>query len=363
MPESLDDRARKLEIALLELRVEAERMRQDAAHHTASNLAAQTGRELSPLLLTLAGAIVTGIFAILNSFFQAQQSHQIEMDKLRSTLIQKAVSADDPEERKKTLLFFVETGLISDQDGKIQSLKSSQIPQVVPSGEVIRMDGGTYEHIGEAFVMRCGLRISADGSPRAYHHDSKLALDFLQNAGREKKWWALVTDSKGEPVVQGKNDPAPGYYISKTALEDRTKLPTDPHRYVDSSTIPYVVVPSGMVAQKENPHLGDLAAVYNNKTGRLAYAIVADIGPKSKIGEGSIALAEQLGVPSDPRNGGLEEEVIIMVVFPGSGNGSPQPLSEIQAGASRRFEKWGGLTRLKVEPSATTVTEDAVQPE
>ena len=63
------------------------------------------------------------------------------MDKLRSTLIQKAVSADDPEERKKTLLFFVDTGLISDPDGKIQALKSSQIPQVVPPGTVVRMSG------------------------------------------------------------------------------------------------------------------------------------------------------------------------------------------------------------------------------
>src|SRR5260370_40753253 len=91
MPESLDDRVRKLEITLLELGVGAEQMQQDAAHQIASKPAAQTDRALSPLLLTLAGAIVTGIFAILNNFFQERQSHQIEMDKLRSTLIQKAV--------------------------------------------------------------------------------------------------------------------------------------------------------------------------------------------------------------------------------------------------------------------------------
>ena len=129
---------------------------------------------------------------------------------------------------------------------------------------------------------------------------------------------------------------------------------------MDSSTIPYIVIPSGVLGQKANPHLGDLAAVYNIKTGKLAYAIVADIGPKSTIGEGSIALAEQLGVSADPRKGG-QDKGIIMVVFPGSGNGSPQPLNEIQAGGSKLFEKWGGLTRLKGEPFATTVTADAVQ--
>jgi hypothetical protein len=191
MPESLDDHVRKLEIALLELRVEAEQMRQDAAHQTASKPAAQTDRALSPLLLTLVGAIVTGILAILNSFFQAQQSHQIEVDKLRSTLIQKAVSGDDTEERKKTLVFFVDTGLISDPDGKIQALKSSQIPQIVPPGAVVQMRGGTYEHIGEAFAIRCGLRISADGSPRAYHRDPKLGLDSLGNAVSAGRWGGL----------------------------------------------------------------------------------------------------------------------------------------------------------------------------
>jgi hypothetical protein len=92
------------------------------------------------------------------------------------------------------------------------------------------MRGGTYEHIGEAFVIRGGLRITADGSPRAYHRDPKLGLDFLANAGSTGRWGGLVTDSKGEPVVQGENDPAPGYYVSLTSLQDRTKRPTDPHR-------------------------------------------------------------------------------------------------------------------------------------
>ena len=78
--------------------------------------------------------------------------------------------------------------------------------------------------------MRCRLRVSADGSPRAYHRDPKLGLDFLGNAGSAGRWWGIVIDSKAEPVVQGENDPAPGYYISQTALQDRTKAPTDPRR-------------------------------------------------------------------------------------------------------------------------------------
>jgi hypothetical protein len=130
---------------------------------------------------------------------------------------------------------------------------------------------------------------------------------------------------------------------------------------VDSTTIPYIVIPSGLGGREGSPRLGDLAAVYNKKTGRLVYAIVADIGPRSSIGEGSIALAEQLGVPADPRKGGLDKEDIVMVVFPGSGNGSPQSASAIQVGAAKLFEKWGGLRRLKTQSSPIATTDDGVR--
>ena len=68
----------------------------------------------------------------------------------------------------------------------------------------------------------------------------------------------------GTPVVQGPDDPAPGYYVSTTALEDRTRAVTDPRRYVDSNEIPFVVLPYD---QRGDARLGDFGVVVNRANG------------------------------------------------------------------------------------------------
>ena len=88
------------------------------------------------------------------------------------------------------------------------------------------------------------MTICADGAPKAYHADNSKALDFLGNAGHPGNWWAIVTDNgrpDGKPVVQGAGDPAPGYYVSMTAMPNPQFPLRDPRRYVDATTIPYVV--------------------------------------------------------------------------------------------------------------------------
>ena len=71
---------------------------------------------------------------------------------------------------------------------------------------------------------------------------------------------------------------------------------------------------------------GDIAAV--SYRGRVAYAIYGDRGPRTKIGEGSIALARALGIPSDPVRGGTQGGVTY-IVFPGSGTGRGLDQAEI----------------------------------
>jgi hypothetical protein len=127
-----------------------------------------------------------------------------------------------------------------------------------------------------------------------------------------------------------------------TALEDTSKATTDPQRYVDSSKIPYIVLPGNHSAGAK---LGDFAVVFNHKNGKIANAIYADIGPSNKIGEGSIALAEALGISSSPRTGGVGEDVMY-IVFPGSGNGKPRSLDDINTEATKHFKDWGGMARL-----------------
>ena len=67
----------------------------------------------------------------------------------------------------------------------------------------------------------------------------------------------------------------------------------------------------------------------NLRRGKVGGAIVADeSAPELKMGQGSIALADALGIGSNPRYGGIERGVAY-VIYPGSGNGKPRLLTDI----------------------------------
>jgi hypothetical protein len=186
------------------------------------------------------------------------------------------------------------------------------------------------------------LAVDADGSPHAYHPDSKRGLDRLDNAGKPGAWYGIAAAPDGNPIVQGPNDPAPGFYVSTTALIDPAYPSGDPRRYVDSEQVPYLSVPPelihGMGVRK-----GDLAAVYYK--GTICFAVVADVGPHGEIGEGSVALAQALGIPSSARDGGCSGGVRF-AVFTGSSQGWPRSNGSISGDGSVILEHWGGVGRL-----------------
>jgi len=231
---------------------------------------------------------------------------------------------------------------------------NSQLPAASRSARKARL----FKHHGtsvwscgspevQAFVYQSGMAIDADGAYRAYHPKSRLGLDSIEHAGSPGRWWALATDTgepDGRPVIQGKNDPAPGYYVSMTSLFDSSIADErNPRRFVDAATIPYVVLPpEGLKHAK----LGDFATVVNLENGEVAGGIVADeSAPELPMGEGSIALAEMLGIDSDARTGGIARGVA-WVIYPGSGNGEPRHAAEIARVAQVNFERWGGLLKL-----------------
>lgn len=191
-----------------------------------------------------------------------------------------------------------------------------------------------------AFFFTSSLMIDADGAPNAYN-PGDTGLDDLSNAGQPGHWDGIIADKEGNPVVQGPNDPFPGYYISCTALSDWTKERIDPTRYVDASKIPYIALP-GELARESGARLGDLAVVVNMRNGRSAYAIFADIG---RLGEGSIALADNLGIWSDARRGGRWGGILYLV-FPGSGEHRPMSLEEINERTETLFRNWGGIEHV-----------------
>jgi peptidoglycan hydrolase-like protein with peptidoglycan-binding domain len=209
-----------------------------------------------------------------------------------------------------------------------------QIPQVNIGSQDQAIDeiGGVLVYQtndGSAIYFTTGMDVDADGSPHAYKANNG-GLDLNKN-GKDKsgKWVGVVADAGNNPLVQTQGDPAPGYYISTTSLQDPNLAKTDPHRYVDAEKIPYIVLPGGHLG---NATLGDYAIVINLQTGKRVSAIVADSGPKHKIGEASIATAREiLGENnSSPRTGGTDEG-IRYIVFPGSGENVAFPSSHDDA--------------------------------
>ena len=200
-----------------------------------------------------------------------------------------------------------------------------------------------------AVIYQSGLAVDADGSPFAYHPepDSDKGLDYLVNAGSPGDWWGIATEngqSSGTPVIQGANDPAPGYYVSTTSLEDPNYSSTDPRAYVNASEIPFIVLPLGH--DNFGGAMGDMGAVVNLSNGDVSYVIAADAGPDNQLGEGSVALAKALGVNSSPKDGGASSG-IAYCFFPGSGNGRPQTLENINKIGAKLFAEFGGVDRLK----------------
>jgi|SRR5215831_5726167 len=204
----------------------------------------------------------------------------------------------------------------------------------------------TLDDDDSAFFYESGLMIDADGAYHAYHPDNISGLDYLGNAGRPGNWWALVTDNgepSGRPLVQTDADPAPGFYISTTTLEDSSRDPKDPRRYVNAEEVNFIVLPGRLALGSK---LGDFATVIRPATGASAYAVYADVGPANKIGEGSIALANALGIPSSPKTGGTGNG-IVYIVFPGSKTDWPLSQSDVDQKGAQLFSNWGGLDKAK----------------
>ena len=169
---------------------------------------------------------------------------------------------------------------------------------------------------GSVLSWVSGMQIDADGSPRAYAPNNK-GLDYTANAGHPGNWYGIVTDDHGNPVIQGENDPYPGFYISPTAYQRIAFQKASPRRYLDSEKIEYVVVPGRLRKMVPPVVLGCHCVVTNLKNGKNCVAVCGDVGPSEKIGEGSIAVAHAIGIPFNARCGGIDEHCVKFELWPG----------------------------------------------
>jgi peptidoglycan hydrolase-like protein with peptidoglycan-binding domain len=119
----------------------------------------------------------------------------------------------------------------------------------------------------------------------------------------------LQLDTDGAPELSGDATQESG-----TSLRYRDRQP------INANRVPYFVLPQPTSWPEQfGIGLGDLAAVIFR--GRIAFAVFADFGPKTKLGEGSVQLFRQLGEErvrnERVRDFGMDPGVIT-IVFPKS---------------------------------------------
>lgn len=169
-----------------------------------------------------------------------------------------------------------------------------------------------------------GMMIDADGAngqssapvyaPKGFTPEP---LDYLANAGGPGNWYGVVTDQHGNPIVQKEGDPMPGAYVSATSYRYKGHPSTDPRAYVDANSVVFIVLPSHWRKEAIGIVLGCYAEIHDTKHGKTVVGVVADFGPKGKLGEASIACAREFGVPSSPKSGGTEEKRFVYTFWPG----------------------------------------------
>jgi len=176
---------------------------------------------------------------------------------------------------------------------------SSTTLAVVKGITVLQDDDGRVHWQSGAAVDADGAN-GQNGKPFSYRRDDK-GLDALANAGYPNQSWrdVLVVEND-KPKDDGNGN---WYSMTTYAWKDR---PVET-RYVDSTTVPYVVVNPHVRMKAKGVVIGCKARVtYKNKH---VDAVVADVSGGADIGEISIAAAEKLGIPSSPRHGGVDSGV------------------------------------------------------
>lgn len=180
-------------------------------------------------------------------------------------------------------------------------------------------DHGRVHFLADADIDADGAN-GQNGAPAAYKVDDS-GTELLANGGMKivqgkvvcAQSWArdiVILDDDNEPKV------FPGGIIaSMTWYRHPGKLPNDPTAYVDSETIPYIVVPPLVIQKTVGIVRGCKARVtWRSKS---VECVVADKGPSTKIGELSIAAARAIGLPSSPRHGGTEKSEVLYELWPG----------------------------------------------
>lgn len=245
--------------------------------------------------------------------------------------------------------------------------------------EMSKVSGGPQNFL--AFVYQCHLVEDNDGAPRCYGWDNPTNVfqeesiyvqkglqpyDRLGNAtspyenwdaGSQDWYWAglyaatkafaeannLTIDTRARlrsgrpdkvvagdpqsglankyPVIQGSQDPAPGYYVSTTGqVFDASFDQWEQNRYWNAAASPYCVWATEWQNRATGVDLGDFGLAIRNSTGTSSEFAFRDTGTNYNVGESSRKLCRTL-VPTPDGQAVYNEDYVSFMVFPHLHNG------------------------------------------
>lgn len=111
-------------------------------------------------------------------------------------------------------------------------------------------------------------------------------------------------------------DGAPGNPMHDPCWQPGTSLRHPDGSPLDALKEKYVVVPPAVRLGVRGVVLGCRAMV--EYRGRVSEAVVGDVGPSRKLGEISVALARELGIPDSPTRGGVADHAVHYTLWPGT---------------------------------------------
>lgn len=114
--------------------------------------------------------------------------------------------------------------------------------------------------------------------------------------------------------------------------------------FLIASTDPYIVLPGIFTGSKDVGKVGDYAVViYGNQ---IYPAIVGDVGPKDKVGEASLRLAQALNTQATAYSRPVSDLKVTYIIFPGTAETpfGPPDLERIRARCEELVGEMGGAT-------------------
>ena len=86
---------------------------------------------------------------------------------------------------------------------------------------------------------------------------------------------------------------------------------------INAEEVPYCVVPPAIIQGVRPVVLGSKVVMTNLHTGAVVWGVVADVGPRRKLGEISCEAARRLGLDGNPNHGGTDECIIRYEIWAG----------------------------------------------